>query len=215
MITDVKTHRLVLIESQLLFARALAQVLSADPAIYITNILSGVEDLPTSISAANSPDLALIGIDKYSADIAGTFAICKQRIPNTRLCALTSFVQPDLMQRCLAAGADGFVVKDTSVSELTSAIKLLAEGTPYVDPRVAGGVLRRRAMHQEISLNELSNRETEIVRLIAQGLSNRDIGANLLLSEKTIKNHISRIFEKLQVSARTGVAVYAIRKGIA
>ena len=119
------------------------------------------------------------------------------------------------MQRCLAAGADGFVVKDTSVSELTSAIKLLAEGTPYVDPRVAGGVLRRRAMHQEISLNELSNRETEIVRLIAQGLSNRDIGANLLLSEKTIKNHISRIFEKLQVSARTGVAVYAIRKGIA
>ncbi len=215
MITDVKTHRLVLIESQLLFARALAQVLSADPAIYITNILSGVEDLPTNFSGANAPDLALIGIDKYSSDIAGTFATCKQRIPNTRLCALTSFVQPDLMQRCLAAGADGFVVKDTSVSELTSAIKLLAEGTPYVDPRVAGGVLRRRAMHQEISLNELSNRETEIVRLIAQGLSNRDIGANLLLSEKTIKNHISRIFEKLQVSARTGVAVYAIRKGIA
>jgi DNA-binding NarL/FixJ family response regulator len=211
--TDGKTFRLILIESQLLFARALAQVLSADSSIYVSSILKSVEDLPATPS--QSADLALIGIDKYASDIAATFATCRQRIPNTRLCALTSFVQPELMQRCLAAGADGFVIKDTSVSELTSAIKLLAEGTPYVDPRVAGGVLRRRAMNKEIPLNELSSRETQIVRLIAQGMSNRAIGANLLLSEKTVKNHISRIFEKLQIPARTGVAVYAIRTGIA
>lgn len=213
MFTDGKTFRLILIESQLLFARALAQVLSADSSIYVSSILKSVEDLPATPS--QSADLALIGIDKYASDIAATFATCRQRIPNTRLCALTSFVQPELMQRCLAAGADGFVIKDTSVSELTSAIKLLAEGTPYVDPRVAGGVLRRRAMNKEIPLNELSSRETQIVRLIAQGMSNRAIGANLLLSEKTVKNHISRIFEKLQIPARTGVAVYAIRTGIA
>ncbi|HEY5425416.1 MAG TPA: response regulator transcription factor [Candidatus Tumulicola sp.] len=213
MFTDAKTFRLILIESQLLFARALAQVLSADSSIYVSSILRSVEDLPET--PHQDADLALIGIDKYASDIATTFATCRQRIPNTRLCALTSFVQPELMQRCLAAGADGFVIKDTSVSELTSAIKLLAEGTPYVDPRVAGGVLRRRAMNKEIPLNELSNRETQIVRLIAQGLSNRAIGANLLLSEKTVKNHISRIFEKLQIPARTGVAVYAIRTGIA
>ena len=213
MFTDAKTFRLILIESQLLFARALAQVLSADSSIYVSSILRSVEDLPET--PQQDADLALIGIDKYASDIATTFATCRQRIPNTRLCALTSFVQPELMQRCLAAGADGFVIKDTSVSELTSAIKLLAEGTPYVDPRVAGGVLRRRAMNKEIPLNELSNRETQIVRLIAQGLSNRAIGANLLLSEKTVKNHISRIFEKLQIPARTGVAVYAIRTGIA
>ncbi|HKU81903.1 MAG TPA: response regulator transcription factor [Candidatus Tumulicola sp.] len=214
MITDVKMHRLILIESQLLFARALAQVLSADASISVSSIIAGVEDLPPTTPAL-APDLVLVGIDKYSSDIAGTFATLKERLPQSRLCALTSFVQPDLMQRCLAAGADGFIIKDTSVNELISAIKLLADGTPYVDPRVAGGVLRRRAMHQDMALNELSNRETEIVRLIAQGLSNRDIGANLLLSEKTIKNHISRIFDKLQISARTGVAVYAIRKGIA
>lgn len=213
MFTDGKTFRLILIESQLLFARALAQVLSADSSIYVSSILKSVEDLPATPS--QTADLALIGIDKYASDIAATFATCRQRIPNTRLCALTSFVQPELMQRCLAAGADGFVIKDTSVSELTSAIKLLAEGTPYVDPRVAGGVLRRRAMNKEIPLNELSSRETQIVRLIAQGMSNRAIGANLLLSEKTVKNHISRIFEKLQIPARTGVAVYAIRTGIA
>lgn len=213
MITDVKTFRLIMVESQLLFARALSQVLSSDSSIYVTSILRSVQDLPT-----NTPpniDLVLVDIDEYAADIGMTFATCRQRVPNAHMCALSSFVRPELMARCLAAGADGFVIKDTSVSELISAIKMLAAGTPYVDARVAGGVLRQRAMAKDIPVNELSIRETEIVRLIAQGLSNRDIGAHLLLSEKTVKNHISRIFEKLQIPARTGVAVYAIRTGLA
>lgn len=213
MITDVKTFRLILVESQLLFARALSQVLSSDASIYVTSILRSVDDLPAN--SIQNVDLVLVDIDEYASDIATLFATCRKRVPNTHLCALSSFVRPELMQRCLAAGADGFVIKDTSVSELISAIKLLAGGTPYVDARVAGGVLRRRATNKEIPVNELSNRETEIVRLIAQGLSNRDIGEHLLLSEKTVKNHISRIFEKLQIPARTGVAVYAIRTGLA
>jgi DNA-binding NarL/FixJ family response regulator len=212
-VTDVKTFRVILVESQLLFARALSQVLSSDPAICIAGVLRSVNDLP--IAAPQNVDLVLVDIDEYSTDVASTFATCRQRIAGGHLCALSSFVRPELMQRCLAAGADGFIIKDTSVSELISAIKLLAGGTPYVDARVAGGVLRRRATNKEIPLNELSSRETEIVRLIAQGLSNRDIGAHLLLSEKTVKNHISRIFEKLQIPARTGVAVYAIRTGLA
>jgi DNA-binding NarL/FixJ family response regulator len=202
-----------MVESQLLFARALSQVLSSDSSIYVTSILRSVQDLPTNTMP--TVDLVLVDIDEYAADIGATFATCKQRVPNAHLCALSSFVRPELMARCLAAGADGFVIKDTSVSELISAIKLLAAGTPYVDARVAGGVLRQRATAKDIPVNELSIRETEIVRLIAQGLSNRDIGAHLLLSEKTVKNHISRIFEKLQIPARTGVAVYAIRTGLA
>jgi DNA-binding NarL/FixJ family response regulator len=119
------------------------------------------------------------------------------------------------MQRCLAAHASGYIVKDTSLAELATALKAVAAGTPYVDPRVAGAVLRRRALNHEAALDELSGRETEIVRLIAQGLSNRDIGTRLLLSEKTVKNHISRIFDKLHITARTQAAVYAIKTGIA
>lgn len=213
MITDVKAFRVILIESQLLFAKALGQVLSSDSSIHVTGILRGIDDLPTSTT--QKADLVLIDIDEYSLDIGAAIDACRQRIPNTHVCALSSFARPELMQRCLAAGADGYIIKDTSVSELMSAIKVLADGTPYVDPRVGGGVLRRRAMNKELNPNELSNRETEIVRLIAQGLSNRDIGAHLLLSEKTVKNHITRIYEKLHIQARTGVAVYAIRTGLA
>ncbi|HKU81500.1 MAG TPA: response regulator transcription factor [Candidatus Tumulicola sp.] len=213
MITDVRAYRVVLVESQLLFARALSQVLSSDPDVRVTATYKAAGEIERP--AAGGADLVMLDIDEYSADVAAALAICRERIPGAHVCALSSFVRPELMQRCLAAGADGFIIKDASVSELISAIKLLAAGTPYVDARVAGGVLRRRAVNKEVPLNELSVRETEIVRLIAAGLSNRDIGAHLLLSEKTVKNHISRIFEKLQIPARTGVAVYAIRTGLA
>jgi DNA-binding NarL/FixJ family response regulator len=85
-----------------------------------------------------------------------------------------------------------------------------------VDPRIAGGVLRRRsAMNGRVDINELSARETQIIRYIARGLSNKEISSELYLSERTVKNHISRIFSKLNVSARTQAAVYAIKSGLA
>ena len=212
MATDTQTLRVVFIESQLLFARALSQVLSSDAAIVVTGVFRSIDEL--SQSAPASAELVLVGIDEYSSDVGAAFTACRRYFTGAHICALSSFARPDLMQRCLAAGADGFIIKDTSISELTFAIKLLAKGSPYVDARVAGGALRRHAISQEIPFDELSRRETEIVRLIAQGLSNRDIGAHLALSEKTVKNHMSRIFEKLQIPARTGVAVYAVRNGL-
>lgn len=119
------------------------------------------------------------------------------------------------MQRCLAAGAEGYIVKDVTPAELLRAVKMVAEGDTYVDPRVAGGLLRRRSISNgRPDLDELSVRETEVVRLIAEGLSNKEISARLGLSEKTVKNHISRIFSKLNICARAQAAVHAIRMGI-
>ena len=210
---DAKVLRLILVARQMLFARALGQVLSGDASLHVTSIVPSADDLPTN--AADSVDLVLVDIDDYSADIAGLFAICRQRIADARLCALSSFDRADVMQRCLAEGADGFIIKDTSLSQSSSALKILAGGSPYVDPRVAGHVLHRRAINQEVSPNTLSIREAGVVRLIARGLSNREIGEQLGLSEKTVKNHVTRIFYKLKIPARTGVAVYAIRAGLA
>ena len=210
---DVKALRLILVARQLLFARALGQVLSSDASLHVTSIVPSADDLPTD--AALSVDLVLVDIDDYCSDIAGLFATCRRRIANVRLCALSSFERAEVMQRCLAEGADGFIIKDTSLSQLNSALKVLAGGSPYVDPRVAGHVLRRRATNQEVAPNTLSSRETGIVRLIARGLSNREIGEQLGLSQKTVKNHVTRIFDKLKIPARTGVAVYAIRTGLA
>jgi two-component system response regulator DevR len=121
----------------------------------------------------------------------------------------------EMMQRCLSHGAEAYIVKDISPAELLRAIKTVAEGQSYVDPRVAGGLLWRRSLNAgKPDIMELSAREAEVLKLIAEGLANKQISARLHLSEKTVKNHVSRIFSKLNISARTQAAVHAIRAGI-
>lgn len=117
------------------------------------------------------------------------------------------------MQRALAAKADAYIVKDTSPWALVDIVHSVAGGEFYADPRIAGAILRRRSGRTQDE-SELSGREFEIVRLIAEGLSNREIGRRLTLSEKTVKNHVSHILAKLKVTARSGVAVYAVRSGL-
>jgi DNA-binding NarL/FixJ family response regulator len=96
---------------------------------------------------------------------------------------------------------------------MLASIKAVAGGSFYADPRLSGAVLRQRAQRRDRDISELSPREIEVVRLIAQGLSNKEISQRLLLSDKTVKNHISSIFSKLHMTARTQVAIHAIRTG--
>ncbi len=199
--------RVLVIEKQLLFAKAVAAVLSADPDIKVVGIASGRDsDVPKDV------DIVVIDID--TEEIDDVVEHYKARAPGARICALSAHTQGELMQHCLSAGADAYIVKDSSLQELVTAIKTIGEGASYVDPRVAASLLRRRGPSNR-STNELSPREREIIRLIAQGLSNRDIGRRLVLSEKTIKNHVSHIFSKIHCTARSQAAVHAIRIGLA
>lgn len=143
---ETAPYRVVLIENQLLFGRAVAQVLSEDPAIRVTHVYRSVDEAPRS-EAPDMPELAIVAVDGSPAAIATTFSKCRRKLPGVRLLALAGSPEPDVMRRCLAAGADGFIGKDASVRDLVSAVKLLAIGTPYVDPRVAGAMPRhgRRA----------------------------------------------------------------------
>jgi DNA-binding NarL/FixJ family response regulator len=187
-VISADTYRLFVIEGQALFGSAITR---------------------------SRPDIVLLDLDGISSGLLEAIESCRQAMPSARLCALTMRPSPEIMQRCLAAGADGYVVKDVTPLELINAVKLVARGETYVDPRVAGGLLRRRSSNpRRADLNELSTRETEVIRLIAEGLSNKEISARLNLSEKTIKNHISRIFSKLNIYARAQAAVHAIKMGL-
>ena len=142
-------------------------------------------------------------------------ATCKEAAPTAHICILSMNLSAVIMQRCLASGAEAYIVKDISPAELLRAVKTVSEGQSYVDPRVAGGLLKRRSMNGgKPDITELSARESEVLKLIAEGLANKQISARLQLSEKTVKNHVSRIFSKLNISARTQAAVHAIRAGI-
>jgi DNA-binding NarL/FixJ family response regulator len=162
------------------------------------------------------PDLIVLDLDGHHMEFSEAMRTCRELAPQAKVCVLSTHVQPEVMQRCLSAGADGYVVKDILPVELIRAVKSVAAGHNYVDPRVAGGVLKRRSNgFGRTAQNELSVRETEIIRLIARGMSNKEISAKLHLSEKTVKNHISRIFAKLNITARTQAAVHAIKTGLA
>lgn len=207
-----KVIRVLIVEQQVLFGNAVAHVVGEDRSIAIDRIVRSRENVSARDSHIN---VIVMDIDDSINEIEAAVAHLRAECPKARICAMSMYTRPDLMQRCLSAGVDGYIVKDSSLQELVAAIKSLAEGTSYVDPRVAANLLRVREVNRIPTSDSLSPRETDVLRLIAQGLSNRDIGLRLVLSEKTVKNHISRIFSKLHFTARSQAAVHAIRQGLA
>jgi DNA-binding NarL/FixJ family response regulator len=199
-----------LIEPHKLVVEALRHVYAQDP------YLTVVADAPAVDRAEISklrPDVIVIDLDGLTQPIEEAIDACESASPQSRICVLSAQARPRIMQRALSANAAAYVVKDTSPHIMIDIVHSIARGDYYADPRLAGAMLRRRSGRSN-EPNELSSREFEIVRLIADGLSNREIGNRLSLSEKTVKNHVSHILAKLKVNARSGVAVYAVRNGI-
>ncbi|HZY99978.1 MAG TPA: response regulator transcription factor [Candidatus Baltobacteraceae bacterium] len=202
--------RVIIVEKELLFGRAVAHVLAADPGVKVVGVVAARDAMPAIANA----DVVVIDIDNENVDEV-VDSIKKGPSSNVRICAMSAHTQGELMQHCLSLGVDAYIVKDSSLQELFAAIKTLGTGSSYVDPRVAASLLRRRGPSNARSTSELSARERDIIRLIAEGHSNREIGRRLILAEKTIKNHVSHIFAKIHCTARSQVAVYAVRSGLA
>jgi len=206
--------RVALIEHQALFRKWICPLLASDERI---SIVAGCGDtVDIKAIAAAKPDVVLFDIDFHKGHPIETIKFLKEAHPPVRTCLLSMSPQQDLLSRSLLFGVEGYVVKDISPPELIKALISIAEGNVYVDASLAGNMLRRMSTHRfKKDSNDLSERETDVIRLVALGLSNKQISSKLCLSEKTVKNHISRIFTKLEVSARTQAAVWAIKNGIA
>jgi len=199
-----------LVERLPLVVKALRYVLALDPGI---SVVGDVGEATDPAIAELRPDIVIVDLDELSVPMEEAIGACERASPQSRICALSAHHRPRVMQRALAARADAYIAKDTSPAALIEIVHSVAAGEFYADPRIAGAILRRRSGRTQ-DVSELSSREFEIVRLIAEGLSNREIGRRLTLSEKTVKNHVSHILAKLKVTARSGVAVYAVRNGL-
>jgi len=202
--------RVFLIEPQPLVIEAFARVFEEDPGIRIVGAAAQA-DAPSL--AMTRPDVAVLDIDALEGKLEDSIEACARTSPGSRICVLSGEHRVRVMQRALAAKAHAYVMKDTTPANLVAIVRGVARGEYYADPRLAGSLLRRRTARSASNV-DLSEREFEIVRLIADGLSNREIGDRLIVSEKTIKNHVSRILSKLKLSARAAVAVYAVRNGL-
>jgi len=202
--------RVCIVEGQMLFRTALADALATDPSFVLVGSAASV---PIAHLAALRPSVIVVDLDVPSFSLAEAMRHFRSESPKSRICVLSVHLPPEIAQRCLALGASAYIAKDVAPAEFLRAVKLAAAGTAYVDPRIPldpGGIRPRRMRRTSI----LSYRELEVIRLIAEGYSNKEISTHLDLSDKTVKNHVSNILAKLSLSARAEAAAYAIKAGI-
>ena len=206
--------KIAIIEPQGIFRKAICQVFNADDRIQVVAGWTTSNDVRGVI--ASDPDVILFDVDFHKGDPVDAIKSLREQCPKARICILSMQAQQDLLSRSLLFGVEGYIIKDIAMEDLARALLTIHQGNVYIDPSMAGNMLRRMSNRRlRNDPLELSERETEVIRLIALGLSNRQISDKLFLSEKTVKNHISRIFSKINVSARTQAAIYALKTGIA
>jgi DNA-binding NarL/FixJ family response regulator len=155
-------------------------------------------------------DLLMPGMDGVTATAAIT-----QRYPEMEVVAMTSFTQADMVHGALQAGASGYLLKDAEADEVAAAIRAACRGEVHLDPAIAKQLTRLLVAPKPQTVSSLTDREREVLVLVAQGLSNQQIANALVISERTARTHVSNILSKLGVASRTQAALLAIREGIA
>ncbi len=165
----------------------------------------------------NIPDVALVDLIMPGMDGVETTRHIKEVSPRTQVVVLTSYHKDAHIFPALKAGAISYILKDVKMEQLADTLRRTVEGEVVLHPRVASRVLKNiRGDHdEELALfSNLTDREQEVLKLIANGLTNRKISEELVISENTVKGHVSNILSKLHVADRTQVAVYAWQQGL-
>jgi NarL family two-component system response regulator LiaR len=169
------------------------------------------------LAGQREPDVVLMDLVMPEMDgIEATRRICAIR-PGTKVIALTSFAGDDNVFPAIKAGAAGYQLKDVSPSDLVDAVRAAYRGETLLHSEIAKKLMTEVATREERpepEPDELTERELDVLRLIAQGLSNHEIARELTISEKTVKTHVSNILSKLHVDDRTQAAIYALKRGL-
>jgi NarL family two-component system response regulator LiaR len=168
-------------------------------------------------SCALRPDVILL--DLVMPRKGGIEAIreIREQHPRARILVITSFAEDDKVFPAIKAGAQGYLLKDSSPRELLRAIRDIDRGQPSMHPTIARKLMRdiQRPSELPAAQEPLTEREAEVLSLVAQGLSNQEIADRLSVSERTVRSHVSNILSKLHLANRTRAALYALRKGLA
>lgn len=197
-----------------LFRQGLRRVLEMEGFSVVGEAASA--DQAVEMATRLRPDVVVLDVSMPGGGLEAT-ARLKGSFPDLGVVVLTMHEDQEYMIRALRAGANSYLVKDIDSRNLAEAIRAAVEGRPYLHPKLAGLALMELARGDRPAKPAgpaLTERELEVLRLVGQGASNREIATSLFISEKTAKNHLTHIFEKLGVSDRTQAALWAVRAGL-
>lgn len=209
--------KVLICDDQAITREGLSMLLALDRDItVVAQARDGAEGV--ELAALHQPDLVLMDLKMPGMNGIEATRQIRSRFPAIRVLVLTTYDDDQWVIDAVRAGAAGYLLKDTTREELLTAVRGTVDGKSFVDPAVAGKVLGvvsgRQSQPASILTAKLSEREVDVLSLLARGFTNADIAAQLHLSEGTVRNHVSTIFAKLDVSDRTQAAVIAIRHGL-
>ncbi len=209
--------RVLLADDHALARSGVRAFLATEPEI---SVVSEARDGADAVAQAHAlrPDVILMDLVMPGLNGIEATRQITASLPDTRILVLTSFAADDHVFPAIKAGALGYLLKDAGPEELVSAIRQVNRGEPSLAPFIARKVLlelsRPRKEQQPLTEDPLTERELEVLRLVAQGCSNKEIAARLKVSELTARTHVSNILRKLHLASRTQAALFALQQGI-
>jgi DNA-binding NarL/FixJ family response regulator len=217
-ISDDETIRVLIADDQALFRRGLNVVLGTEELI---QVVAEAENGEEAVARAEelAPDVVLM--DVRMPRINGIEAARRIRdiSPTTKILMLTVSDEEDDLYEAIKAGANGYLLKEISVEEVAEAIRAVVQGQSLISPSMASKLLnefttlaKKAEERQQYPAPALTSRELEVLKLVAKGMSNREIADELYISDNTVKNHIRNILEKLHLHSRMEAVIYAVRE---
>jgi DNA-binding NarL/FixJ family response regulator len=215
-VTGGEPTRVLVVDDQQLFRRGLVMLLGVEPGIEVVGE-AGDGIAATELAATAVPDVILMDVRMPKRSGIEACVAIKEAAPTARIIMLTVSDEEADLYDAVKNGASGYLLKDSSIDEVAQAIRVVADGQSLISPSMAIKLLDEfkqmsRSDRQQVPTPKLTDRELEVLKLVAQGLNNREIAKRLFISENTVKNHVRNILEKLQLHSRMEAVMYAVRE---
>ncbi len=209
--------RVVVVDDQELFRRGLIMLVSAEDDIDVVGEASDGDEA-AELAASTVPDVVLMDVRMPVRSGIEACRTIKQVAPSAKIIMLTMSDEEGDLYDAIKNGASGYLLKDASIDQVSQAIRVVADGQSLISPSMAAKLLEEFktistvGAKPDVVLPKLTDRELEVLNLVARGLNNREIARDLFISENTVKNHVRNILEKLQLHSRMEAVMYAVRE---